>query len=104
MREPDGMLKGWNSTVRTTTAIRRAWTMTLIVSQRPPSSFFTLLPTYLPVLSLTSIDLCFRNTTARAVSLIEAVGSGFHSAPCANRSRSRSEEHTPELQSRQFLV
>ena len=58
------MLKGWNSTVRTTTAIRRAWMMTLIVSQRPPSSFFTPVPTYLLVLSLTSIDLCFWNGTA----------------------------------------
>jgi hypothetical protein len=57
MREPEGMLKGWKSTVRTTTAIRRAWMMTLIVSQRPPSSFFTVLPTYLLVLSLTSLDL-----------------------------------------------
>src|SRR5215207_4911410 len=39
MSEPDGMLNGWNRTVRTTRAISRACRTTLMVSQRPPSSF-----------------------------------------------------------------
>src|SRR5215204_2387884 len=42
--EPEGMLKGWNSTVRTTTAINSAWTMTLTVSRIPPSRFSLILP------------------------------------------------------------
>src|SRR5215208_4108496 len=42
--EPEGMLKGWNSTVRTTTAINSAWTMTLSVSRIPPSRFSLILP------------------------------------------------------------
>jgi hypothetical protein len=46
MSEPDGMLKGWNSSVRTTTAIRSAWITTLTVSQRLPSSFLAVSVTW----------------------------------------------------------
>src|SRR5438270_3074867 len=38
--EPDGILKGWNRSVRTTSAMSSAWTITLTVSAKPPSSFF----------------------------------------------------------------
>src|SRR5918911_3442087 len=41
--EPDGMLNGWNRTVRTTSAISRAWTITLTVSRIPPSRFSLIL-------------------------------------------------------------
>ena len=37
MSEPDGMLKGWNSSVRTTTAMSSAWMTTFTVSRKPPS-------------------------------------------------------------------
>src|SRR3954469_716135 len=53
--EPEGMLKGWNRTVRTTSAMSRAWTMTLTVSRIPPSRFSLILaPTRTRSMSLFS--------------------------------------------------
>jgi hypothetical protein len=53
----------------------------LMVSQRPPSSFFVLLPTYLLLFSLTSVDLCSWNMTAEAVFIRVASREGFALSP-----------------------
>src|SRR5262249_4663122 len=76
--DPDGMLKGWNSNVRMTTAMMSAWIMTRMVSPTPLSAFvFRLTLIIIPLFDEGLVNGCSATRNERQTARLCGLGAAL---------------------------